>query len=129
MVEIPGEPISWKRARVVRLRSGRTLLTTASSDRDYRAYVRRLAEQVVGAEGELCGPVSCEIVASWGEGARTVVTLSELPSGLWHVDKPDADNVVKGILDALSGVAFRDDAQVVDLRAVKVRRQSGDEER
>lgn len=34
--------------------------------------------------------------------------------------KPDADNVEKIVLDAINGIAWRDDAQVVDLRTVKV---------
>lgn len=33
--------------------------------------------------------------------------------------RPDADNVAKGVLDALNGVAWDDDAQVVDLYVVK----------
>ena len=33
--------------------------------------------------------------------------------------KPDADNVEKVILDALNGIAWRDDAQIVDIRTVK----------
>ena len=34
--------------------------------------------------------------------------------------KPDADNVEKIVLDAINGIAWRDDAQVVDLRTTKV---------
>lgn len=33
--------------------------------------------------------------------------------------KPDVDNVAKAVLDGLNGVAYDDDAQVVDLRIVK----------
>ena len=33
--------------------------------------------------------------------------------------KPDLDNVVKAILDALNGVVYRDDAQVINLVATK----------
>lgn len=29
--------------------------------------------------------------------------------------KPDADNIAKGVLDALNGLAWKDDSQVVDL--------------
>lgn len=34
--------------------------------------------------------------------------------------KPDIDNIVKVVLDALNGVAFKDDKQVIDLYARKV---------
>ena len=33
--------------------------------------------------------------------------------------KPDLDNVVKAVLDAMNGVVYRDDAQVVNLVATK----------
>ena len=35
---------------------------------------------------------------------------------------PDADNVAKAVLDALNGLAYTDDAQVVDLHVVKLPR-------
>lgn len=33
--------------------------------------------------------------------------------------KPDIDNVIKAVMDGLNGVAYHDDAQVVDVRAIK----------
>lgn len=33
--------------------------------------------------------------------------------------KPDIDNVLKAVLDALNGVAYKDDSQVVEVRVVK----------
>lgn len=33
--------------------------------------------------------------------------------------RPDVDNISKGILDALTGVAWEDDSQVMDLRVVR----------
>lgn len=35
------------------------------------------------------------------------------------VVKPDADNVLKGVMDGLTGVAYRDDAQVTDIKVEK----------
>lgn len=36
-----------------------------------------------------------------------------------HMKKPDLDKLTRGILDALTPVVWRDDAQVVDVRATK----------
>ena len=36
-----------------------------------------------------------------------------------HVKRPDLDKMARGCLDALTGVLFRDDSQVVELRATK----------
>lgn len=33
--------------------------------------------------------------------------------------RPDLDNYIKAILDALNGIAFKDDGQIVDLSATK----------
>ncbi|OJG60972.1 hypothetical protein RV08_GL000365 [Enterococcus mundtii] len=35
------------------------------------------------------------------------------------ITKPDADNYAKGVLDALKGIVWKDDGQVVDLIARK----------
>lgn len=32
-----------------------------------------------------------------------------------HAQRPDVDNLAKAVMDALSGIAFRDDAQVAEL--------------
>lgn len=44
------------------------------------------------------------------------------------VFKPDADNVVKLVLDALNGVAWRDDGQVFECHVVKHPRERRDED-
>jgi Holliday junction resolvase RusA-like endonuclease len=36
-----------------------------------------------------------------------------------HIRKPDLDKLTRAILDALTGIVYRDDAQVVDLRISK----------
>ena len=38
----------------------------------------------------------------------------------WHDRKPDPDNLSKAVMDALTGVAWRDDAQVAQLSVGKV---------
>jgi len=39
---------------------------------------------------------------------------------VWPTTRPDADNYGKLVLDALNGILWRDDSQVVDLRIRKV---------
>lgn len=36
-----------------------------------------------------------------------------------HTKKPDTDNLIKAVLDALNGVAYEDDAQIVMIAARK----------
>ena len=37
----------------------------------------------------------------------------------WHTSRPDADNLAKGIKDALNGIAYVDDAQVCFMQVRK----------
>lgn len=37
----------------------------------------------------------------------------------WNTGKPDIDNLIKGVLDGLNGVAYTDDRQVVQIAARK----------
>ena len=43
--------------------------------------------------------------------------------------KPDVDNIAKAVLDALNGVAFEDDSQVVRLRCSKHPRKRRESDR
>lgn len=58
------------------------------------------------------GPVEMEIEAiyrpagSWSKRRRAAAM------GAPHTQKPDADNIVKSVADALNGIAYQDDAQV-----------------
>jgi len=39
---------------------------------------------------------------------------------LYHTGRPDTDNLAKAVLDSLTGIAWRDDAQVSQLTASKI---------
>ncbi len=38
----------------------------------------------------------------------------------WHTQRPDADNLAKGVKDAINGLCYKDDSQICDLDVVKV---------
>lgn len=52
---------------------------------------------------------------SWNKRIRALALADDLPA----TRKPDADNIAKIILDALNGVAWKDDTQVVQLEVSK----------
>jgi Holliday junction resolvase RusA-like endonuclease len=37
----------------------------------------------------------------------------------FHIVKPDLDNCIKGVKDALKGIAWNDDSQVISIHAMK----------
>ena len=84
---------------------------------------RGIAWCAVQQVGQRClqGPLAVsvrldmDVPASWPASKRVAALTGKIrPTG-----KPDLDNCVKCILDALSGVLWRDDAQVVELLVSK----------
>ena len=52
-------------------------------------------------------------------------TVSALSGGILPTTKPDCDNIIKVVLDALNGVAYYDDKQVVSVSCEKYYALSG----
>jgi Holliday junction resolvase RusA-like endonuclease len=53
--------------------------------------------------------IAVEVPQSWSKRKRA----DALAGGLWPTSKPDLDNCVKLIADALNGIVWRDDKQIV----------------
>lgn len=108
---VPGEPIGKGRPRFTR--TGHAY--TPERTRDYEALVRMCARPKFREPFD--GPVRVEICANYGiPKSKPQKAIQEmLDKVLRPVKKPDADNVAKAILDAINGIAYHDDAQVVDL--------------
>lgn len=86
----------------------------------YEGYEESIAEAYRKAGGRLReGPVNVEITYRRRLPASRPKKVVREPD----LGKPDVDNVAKAVLDALNGVAYADDAQVVDLRIRKQRRR------
>jgi Holliday junction resolvase RusA-like endonuclease len=66
----------------------------------------------VPAQGAVC--VRIEFMVAQPVSIPKCRRLTALPS-----KRPDADNLAKTVLDALSGVSYRDDGQIVDLHVRK----------
>lgn len=66
-------------------------------------------------------PVAVDIVAFFGvPKSATKAERQAISEGkILHTKKPDADNVLKLVCDALNGVAWEDDAQIVEMRCEK----------
>lgn len=65
--------------------------------------------------------LTCEIYAYFGIPKSTSKRKAKLmqEEEIKPTKKPDVDNIAKIILDALNGVAYKDDAQVVNLMVRK----------
>lgn len=59
--------------------------------------------------------VGCEIPKSYSKKRREAcLNYKELPT-----KKPDSDNIIKAVLDALNGSAYEDDSQIVQVMCQK----------
>ena len=113
---VPGPPVGKARPRVTK--SGHAY--TPQKTKDYERLVRECYLSQVG-EIKFVGKRPLEVLieaefpipksASKKKQAEMVET--------YHVNKPDADNLAKSILDGLVGVAIEDDSAVSVLTVVK----------
>jgi Holliday junction resolvase RusA-like endonuclease len=112
---IPGEAVPQARPKFAR-QGNFVRAYDPEKSRNYKAYVRMLAAEAYQGP-PLEGPVSlCVTVyrqppSSWSKSK----IAHALAKHIRPITKPDLSNVVKGIEDALKGLVWRDDSQVVDL--------------
>lgn len=124
LIKIAGEPQAKGRARIGRLANGRAMAFTPQKTRMYEAMIRHEAQVVMQSAGVLPieGPVRLEVEAQFGipKSATKRLAADAIAQRVFPLKRPDLDNTVKAALDALNTVAFRDDAQVVEIVARKV---------
>lgn len=112
---IPGKPQGKGRARAFKTRSGHIGHYTPEKTRTYEGLIQTHAIEALGVVRATRRPIKLSLLINY-----------EIPQGWqkWKIQaacegliaptiKPDADNVVKAVKDALNGVAWKDDCQVV----------------
>ena len=111
---VPGKPQGKGRPRVT-VRGGYGHAYTPKRTREYEEAVRQ--EFFLAGGILLEGPVRATVIAFYpipkhahGDKRADMEAGKILPER-----KPDLDNIVKTILDALNGTAFRDDSSVVEI--------------
>jgi Holliday junction resolvase RusA-like endonuclease len=77
------------------------------------AYAKRTSD------GPADGPLTVSITFIMPRPKHKVWKQKPMPR-YCHIKKPDLDNLVKAVLDALNGLAWRDDAQIHTLHISKV---------
>lgn len=106
MFFVPGEPVPQGSMSVF---NGRIVHGNSRAVKAWRATVRDMG--IYAGLLPVGGPIAIECVFSLRRG-KTV--KREHP-----ITRPDLDKLVRCVLDALTGVAYLDDSQVIDLKASK----------
>lgn len=117
---VPGEPVGKGRPRVVR-NGGTTRTYTPERTASYENLVKIEFERAQ-AKGYGAGvALMMQIIAYYAPAASDSKRrkAAKLNGDIRPTKKPDADNILKVIADALNGLAYDDDAQIVEARIVK----------
>ncbi len=117
---IPGEPVAKGRARSF-VRNGHIAHYTPGKTARYENLVRLVAQQAIGEKA----PIECAVAlvvraffsipTSWSLKKQRAAVIGEV----MPTKRPDLDNIIKAIKDGANGVAWKDDSQVIDVRASK----------
>ncbi|ELK47205.1 RusA family crossover junction endodeoxyribonuclease [Halobacillus sp. BAB-2008] len=115
-----GEPVAQGRPRAGKSKNGKTVLYDPPKSKGFKQYVGLVASQHAPSE-LLEGPLSVKVkVYKPSLKSSSKKRTAEAEAGLFRpVTKPDVDNYVKGIKDALNKVIWNDDSQVVELTVSK----------
>lgn len=110
---VPGKVLGKPRPRFAK--TGRVY-----TEKKFAQYERAIAAAYKAAGGQLLlGPVQVDILIH-----RTLpASRPKKVEAEADMVKPDVDNVAKIVLDALNGVAYKDDSQVIRLKVAKDKRR------
>ena len=119
--QVEGSPKGKGRPRFSRV-GNFTKVYTDKQTLSYETMIAAFAKQAIGATEPLKTPVSVflyvrlPIPQSYPKKRREAcLSGAEKPC-----KKPDIDNIAKTYLDAMNGVIFKDDTQVIDLHVKKL---------
>jgi Holliday junction resolvase RusA-like endonuclease len=114
---VPGKPKGKARARMGHAGHWYTPKNTVN----YETVIAYHARRAMAGKGIALGALQMTVDAFVEPPARWVAQKrSDALAGLLRpTSKPDFDNIAKVACDAMSGIVYRDDAQVVDCRVRK----------
>ena len=115
---VPGAIVPWKRAQRRQFRNGAHVTFTDREVEAYHGVVRMAAADAMGGRLPIDEPIMLSLLAvfavpaSWS-GKRQREALA----GMRHkVSRPDMENTIKGALDAMQSIVYRDDSQIIGYR-------------
>lgn len=114
---VPGEPVGKARPRMTR--SGHTY--TPEKTVSYENLVKLCFKAKYPDEKPAESTVQMVITAYYGIAKSASNKKRQLMADgkIRPIKKPDADNIIKAVADALNGIAYKDDSQIVNVTIAK----------
>ena len=103
------------------IRNSKIILYTPSKTKKYEDTIKLYARTVMGARPPLKCPLEMEITfsflppKSWSQKKKD----EAIEGGVSHCSKPDLDNLIKAIKDALNNIVYEDDRLICKVKAFK----------
>lgn len=113
---IPGEPCAQGRPRFTTI-NGHVRAYDPTKSRNYKSFVKMLALAAVKEQDWMYTElpvfitITCYLPVAKSKSKK--YREAALAGEIFPTRKPDVDNVFKTITDALSGIAYKDDKQIV----------------
>ena len=115
-ITIPGTPVAKGRPRL-----GRYGTYTPKKTQEYEEYIKACW---IAKFGRICPtdkPLAVKVIFYMPiPKSANKKQKTEMAEGrIQHTKKPDTDNLIKSVLDALNGIAYKDDSMIYKLTAIK----------
>jgi Holliday junction resolvase RusA-like endonuclease len=119
--KVDADPVGKQRARYAK-RGNFVQTYTPDKTRNYEALIKEAATEAMGNSEILETPVNLYLyIRAPIPKSLPKKRLEACLNGLEKpIKKPDASNVLKSIEDAMNGVVYKDDSQIVNIHVTKV---------
>lgn len=118
-IEVPGTPVGKARPRVT-FQNGRARAYTTDRTREFENRVKAAYLKKYGRK-QLDGALQVDVIAYFEPPRSTSKRMraSMLDGEIAYTKKPDIDNIIKSVTDALNEVAYADDSEIIAVYGFK----------
>ena len=119
--KVDANPVGKQRARYVK-RGNFVQTYTPDKTRNYETLIKAAAIEAMGASEPLETPINLYLyIRAPIPKSLSKKRLEACLNGLEKpIKKPDASNVLKSVEDAMNGVVYKDDSQIINIHVTKV---------
>jgi Holliday junction resolvase RusA-like endonuclease len=119
--KVDADPVGKQRARYAK-RGNHVMAYTPDKTRNYETLIKAAAIEAMGASKPLETPINLYLyIRAPIPKSLSKKRLEACLNGLEKpIKKPDASNVLKSVEDAMNGVVYKDDSQIVNIHVTKV---------